>query len=121
MTSEELSVEYDRFYEEAEELFKKFDPCKFKGNKCVHNGYKTLYKDGCCGTGCPFHTPKGCSIRCLGCKTFFCKGGSVPAPGGFLNSLHDLREEISRVLAPSALSCYTSKEEFLKRIYREEG
>ncbi len=109
MNLKKLSIEYDRLYGEADKLFKKHNPCQFKGNKCVYKGAPRT--NGCCGS-CRHLTPKGCSVKCLGCKTFFCEGNYCKVSNGFLNRLHDLREEASQI-STVMLGCYQSKKEFL--------
>lgn len=66
MDSEGLSTEYDRLFEEADKILKKYNPCNFKGDTCIVH-----CKDGCCRS-CNYLGPGGCKIRSLGCKLFLC-------------------------------------------------
>jgi len=72
----ELSAIYDRVYNIADRLFKKYNPCKIqiKNNKtkCANKYYKCTHL--CCqywGDRCQ-HWQNGCTIKCLACKLFIC-------------------------------------------------
>lgn len=76
MNKGELSIEYSRIYKEANEIFKKYNPCQFKDGECSSdrhwrtNGYRV--RNGCCG-GCRHIGPNGCKVKSLGCKLFTCE------------------------------------------------
>ena len=70
---------YDRLYDIANKHIKKCDPCKIqiKGNEIKCLNYKhTLRKKNLCCTLCNNSWAlgkKGCRIKCLGCKLYFCE------------------------------------------------
>ncbi len=76
MNRKELSIEYSRIYDEANKIFKKYNPCQFKGNECNRNRYwneRQIHKEknGCC-YDCSSIGPKGCKIKSISCKLFTC-------------------------------------------------
>ncbi len=109
-----LSIEYDRFYEEADKLFKKYNPCKFKDGKCICNRNNTYpSKNGCCGM-CRYLNSKGCTIKSLGCKLYIC----WREHGKILDERRALIKKVRRVIPHpfSPLNCYISKEEYLAKV-----
>jgi hypothetical protein len=65
LTKKQLAIVYDCLYEKADEIIKRYDPCRFTDGRCVgQNG-------GCCG-GCKHLSNNGCTIQCLACKTWLC-------------------------------------------------
>ena len=73
---EQLSALYDRIYDIADRLFKKYNPCniqvKDNKTKCISRRYKCnylccTYYDGQCE-----HWENGCTVKCLACKLFVC-------------------------------------------------
>ncbi len=75
MTLEELSVKYNRFYEEADTLLKHYDPCQFIGSRCVSNrdNPNSSDKDNGCCNGCDWLGSAGCIAECLRCKLHICR------------------------------------------------
>ena len=77
----DLSVIYDRVYNIADRLFKKYNPCNIhtEGDKVICNGgdkpSNTLCCYECspdCGLRSIHYWDNGCTIKCLGCKLFLC-------------------------------------------------
>jgi hypothetical protein len=67
-TKEQLEIAYDKLYERADAFIKKYNPCKMTCSGCMRS------RDFCC-SGCKHLGEKGCTIKALTCKTWFC--GSV--------------------------------------------
>ena len=70
----ELSALYDRVYDIADRLFKKYNPCNIhtiKGGICC-TSRKTNNAFGLCCGGCKHISKTGCTVRCLPCKLFIC-------------------------------------------------
>lgn len=69
MTDAERSFIYDDLFEEADNLFKEYNPCKVKNGKCVRG-------EPCCASADEKCThldlPKGCNIKSLTCKLWLC-------------------------------------------------
>lgn len=105
MNHGKLSKEYDRIYEEADALFKRYDPCQFKDGKCKSE----VFPDGCC-EGCVYLGSNGCTIQSLGCKLFMC--GSVIKHKELYSGIRALTIEAGRKLL--ATNCRINKEQSLK-------
>ena len=76
LDTEKLSALYDRIYDIADRLIKKYNPCniqtKDNKTKCINSNYK--HNSLCCGyysERCK-HWQDGCTIKCLPCKLFAC-------------------------------------------------
>jgi hypothetical protein len=67
---ESLSNEYDELYEEAERFIKKYNPCKVENGTCLR--FREIRDGNFCCRHCENLTEKGCSIKSLTCKTWFC-------------------------------------------------
>ena len=70
------SAVYDRIYDIADRLFKKYNPCDIHmrdGAICCADKIHTQYrpKSLCC-TGCKYWTTNGCTVKCLPCKLHIC-------------------------------------------------
>ena len=124
MTLEELSVEYDRFYEEADALFRKYNPCQFEGNQCARNrkdlasGHfragSEVEKNGCCGTtSCKHLTPEGCNAKSLGCKLHTCTELTRREHRGFHTKLVVLRYQAEDILGIGITQCFWEKERYM--------
>lgn len=84
MTIDELSVIYDRIYDIADRLFKKYNPCNIHTTKTgvvvcnkhsdkIHNKYaQREYNEFLCCSTCKYLSISGCTIKCLPCKLFLC-------------------------------------------------
>lgn len=78
LSTEGLSVLYDRIYNIADRLIKKHNPCKIhtKNKKLCCVGFPTGRKRLCC-YGCynmkiDHYSLFGCTTECLPCKTYLC-------------------------------------------------
>jgi hypothetical protein len=74
----ELSAIYDRIYDIADKLFKKYNPCKiYIKDKRIHCKYHqrgiplTNKYYLCCGN-CKHCSTDGCTVKCLSCKLHTC-------------------------------------------------
>lgn len=79
----DVSAIYDRIYDIADRLFKKYNPCNIHTTKTgfvLCKEYKTIadvkwaQKRGyflCC-SNCKHQSKIGCTIKCLPCKLFHC-------------------------------------------------
>jgi hypothetical protein len=107
-----LSKEYDRLYNEASKLIKKYNPCKITDGKCLNGGPK------CCCGGCRFEylTSTGCSVQSLGCRLFLCGFAIETAPQ--IRSKMDRLREYARYLALNEV--YYNKEQTLERAKKSE-
>lgn len=140
-----VSESYDRFYEEADRLFREYNPCQFENGKCIFNRWcEDIYKkqglklcgspsskytdsNGCCSAyNCKYLGPEGCTIKALGCKLFVCTWLFGKAHKDFYPKLLDLRGKAAKTMMIST-QCYQDKEQFLTRFKegrkakREEG
>ena len=124
----ELSALYDRIYDIADRLIKKYNSCgiQIKGNKCICNFYtqeKTddFYKYSNYGTKklCCIHcnednkgywSESGCTVKALACKLFYC-----PATQNRL-----LKKRLKKLMVYSrkhlSFNYYESKEDWLKQM-----
>lgn len=76
-----VSAVYDRIYDIADRLFKKYNPCnhRVKNSIVLCNGKnveqaKEAQQDNiflCCGL-CEHNSPTGCTVKCLSCKLYLC-------------------------------------------------
>lgn len=131
LSIEELSALYDRIYDIADKLFKKYNPCNIhtKNGKlyCIrHNEHwnATLYL--CCG-GCVGNyyggkrnhwSKNGCTTECLPCKLYLCDDGKRKNKR-LCNQLFRLKQFAYKHGLPHDKSYYMSKEEWLKQISKE--
>jgi len=79
MTKQELSELYDKLYESADRLFKKYNPCGIEAGICLSvrmdHGETARYghhRDTLCCTGCEYHTSSGCTVKAIYCKLWIC-------------------------------------------------
>lgn len=67
---------YDRIYDIADRLWKRFNPCQIKdAETCTNHNGKTVYRPkykGLCCVGCTHLGPLGCTVRSLSCKLWTC-------------------------------------------------
>lgn len=119
MGPKRLSAEYESFYKEADKLFKEHDPCQFKEGSCARDwsrgkkyGYVPLH-NGCC-EGCRHLSPKGCTVKSLGCKLHMC-GYIRDEYEEFSAELSRLRKEASETFPGVCTnSVYLGKGKFLE-------
>ena len=62
---------YDLLYDQADTLFKVWNPCKIKDGVCAEDRACKRMNRCCCG-GCKYITSIGCLVRALYCKTWMC-------------------------------------------------
>lgn len=94
MTYEEASKLYDELYEEADALFKEYNPCRIEGNTCLY-GRTTddpVGKSFCCN-GCDHLCERGCTVKALSCKLWLCGMVANWAPKEFLDKLQKIRDK----------------------------
>ncbi len=139
MTKKELSEKYDHFYERGTDLFKRYDPCKFKDGRCIKNRkgnrtHRRIYdqhwdlKDGCCSIegDCKHLGPNGCKVKSLGCKLYFCHRDGRENER-FHKHIDGLRKEVegffgSVYKSPHheiPLLCYYPKKKYIEFLIRE--
>lgn len=130
MELEELSIEYDRIYEEVDRLFKEYNPCQFENGQCVSNrrhntrakadGHPYPKSNGCCPRDCKYLGPNGCTTRSLGCKLMYCSyphnvHGDVSSLKEFFVRIDKLRREAYRMSDTNYKPvCFQNKEQFLR-------
>lgn len=110
---------YDRIYDIADRLFKKYNPCKIHTingkTKCINKNYKRNYL--CCqhySKRCE-HWQDRCKVKCLSCKLFVC--GNIlydEKQSIFLKRLHRLHKIASRHRL-SAFDYYKTKKSVLNQ------
>lgn len=70
----ESSAIYDRIYDIADRLFKRYNPCSIHiidgGIGCTSR--KTSIAYGLCCSSCKYISKIGCTVKCLPCKLFVC-------------------------------------------------
>ncbi len=70
---------YDLIYDKADRLLKQYNPCniRIKDNVLVcNNKYMYMeYGEYLCCSGCEYLGEKGCTTKCLSCKTGSCWEG----------------------------------------------
>lgn len=126
LSIQELSTLYDRIYDIADRLFKKYNPCNIytKDGKlyCInHNDNRnaTLYL--CCG-GCigdwdgkrNYWSENGCTTKCLPCKLYLC-GYAKGKNRRLCDQLFRLKQFAYKHGLPHETSYFTSKEDWLKQ------
>ncbi len=76
LSTAQLSAIYDRIYDIADRLFKKYNPCSIhtKNNKtrCANKLYKCNYLCCCERSNKCKRWKNGCTVKCLACKLFVC-------------------------------------------------
>lgn len=108
----EMSENYDLIYEEADKLINEYNPCQFENGKCIIAREKNI--EICCKP-CYYLTNKGCNVKALGCKLAFCPDIWKLVPELFIYKFNKLRSKVADKIAISALICFDSKEDFIKR------
>lgn len=114
----EISKNYDLIYEEVDKLIDKYNPCQFENGKCIiarENNTKV-----CCKP-CFYLTGKGCNVKALGCKVSFCPEIWKLFSELLICEFMKLRHKVAEKVAISALVCYDSKEDFIKRVKVEKA
>jgi len=120
LSTKELSALYDRIYDIADRLIKKYNPCKIhtKNKRLCCETYP-MGKERLCCTGCwdnentDHYSFFGCTVKCLKCKTWLC----VKAETGnklLYHRLCKLQNFAFDHLPPYWY--YESKEQWLKQI-----
>ena len=118
---EKLSALYDRIYDIADRLIKKYNPCKIhiKDKKLYCTGYPTgslhgrLCCEGCWEKKIDHYSLFGCTTKCLPCKTYLCM--SAGKENRLLaHRLFKLRDFVIKHFP--ATRCYQSKEQWLEQM-----
>ena len=123
----ELSALYDRIYDIADRLFKKYNPCNIHTKNgrlyCIsHNEHWNPTHHLCCG-GCidnctlyGGHWSKGgCTTKCLPCKLYLCDYAQGKNRQ-FFHQLHRLKQFAYKHGLPRDSYYYMSKEQWLKQM-----
>ncbi len=108
----DLSEQYNEAYHEAQALLDEHNPCQIKIHDCGGATCAARDEPGqvCC-IGCDYHSDKGCTVQCLGCKLHLCYNA------GHHDELRTKLHRISKNLPyGSLLSIRASKEDTFKRI-----
>lgn len=135
LSTQELSALYDRIYDIADRLFKKYNPCNIhtKNNKtrCMNKLYKHNYLCCCMWSNECKHSKNGCTIKCLACKLFMCsrifyvydKNGIQKINKKykhFVNKITRLKRIVNRH-GLSNMDYFLTKKTVLKRTMRQRG
>jgi hypothetical protein len=113
----ELSALYDRTYDIADRLFKKYNPCNIRvegGKICCLEIIPFTRQDKLCCKGCSFWQ-NGCTVKCLGCKLYTCGDIKICYPTLY-NKLSKLRRVAYKLNLPEN-ECRLPKEKWLKVYY----
>lgn len=73
MTPEEFSEEYDAIYEEAKELFEKYNYCDVSHGQCANFKFRPDRGYSFCCSGCEHLSENGCTVKALWCKLWTCR------------------------------------------------
>lgn len=84
-----LKRKYMSLYDKADKLFKKHKPCQHdKEGRC--EDYRNCSGGSCnCCCGCEYLGPKGCTVKSLACKLWYCNV--------IYNEHPQLREELDKL------------------------
>ena len=118
LSTKRLSALYDRIYDIADRLFKKYNPCEIciKDNKtkCINKHYNCNHL--CCQwwTDRCKHWDNGCTVKCLACKLFACYTiEESKRQVNFIKTLYKLRR-IANKHGLSNFDYYMTKKEALQ-------
>lgn len=128
LSTKQLSAMYDRIYDIADKLIKKYNPCNIhiKGKKlyCTqHYKDKAYNTDRLCCSGCgefpdsyTNHWSKtGCTTKCLACKLYLCSTAYRKISRRVCDQLYRLRKFAKKYGLPASSYYFVSKEEWLKQ------
>ncbi len=68
---------YDILFNIGQQTIDYYDPCGWKNGTCRRMHSSKEPDKGCC-EGCKHLNPKGCTVRSLDCKLWFCEVPPVP-------------------------------------------
>lgn len=110
------SLAHDDFYRRAQAILNKYNPCQFKGGRCLRG-------EPCCGMGegkfCEHLGATGCTVSALYCKVWLCHTATQMSPA-CADELWKLQKEIDRYY-PGMLQMRRSKAQvFDNLLYPEE-
>ena len=117
-TNTNISAIYDRIYDIADRLFKKYNPCEIRiknkriSCKCYQKGIPLANKHYLCCSICKHCSKNGCTVKCLACKLHRCHG--IKYPVFFMKRLNKLHKT-ARSYGFSLDDFYLTKKEVLKR------
>lgn len=80
---EQMSLEYDRLYREAQAILDKYNPCnvKIENGKAVCNSTRAGESESPCCGGCQHLTEGiGCTVSALTCKLWLCSWARITYP-----------------------------------------
>ncbi len=122
----ELSAIYDRIYNIADRLFKKYNPCNIhtecgKTHCLDYRGNRSYDTSRLCCSGCgefpetnKGHWSKtGCTTKCLACKLYLC-AAAQRQERKLTHQLYRLRKFATKYGLPASTHYFVSKEKWLK-------
>ena len=122
--TEKLSALYDRIYDIADRLFKKYNPCNHiikegiilcTGRSSIRNErHCQRYNSYLCCNTCKHLSATGCTVKCLPCKLFMCSCLYGREKNKItLNKLYQLKQIASKKYGIDTGAYYHTKKEVL--------
>ena len=112
---------YDIFYERADRLLKRYNPCKIQIDKsghtsCVYYRYIHATNDKLCCNYCNnSYWNNGCTTQCLPCKLYICS--CIPGKSRIIRLFYLLRKEAQIYCLP-VYNFYCSKDESFRELLK---
>ena len=73
MEKEALETIYDRIYELANRMLRRYNPCKIDHSGiCMRTRARKEHHSNCCCEGCKYLSSNGCKVKALPCKLWTC-------------------------------------------------
>ena len=109
ITTEELSKQYDKLYNEFDKILKKYNPCQIRvENGCTKCANEDAKEKLCCDYDDCKHWYNGCTIKCLACKAYLCRPARKNLPYSIRQQWRILYEKLYTY--PLPLRYFESKE-----------
>lgn len=105
-----LSEIYDELYDRADEIMRKYNPCRFSNGKCAGG-------ENCC-RDCQHMASTGCTAKALACKLWLCDSieGLYPECGRKLRDVKRLAIHFDFVDFADEIGYRESKQEVMERL-----
>ena len=89
---------YDILLASGQRTLDYYNPCDWKDGKCRR--MRSLKDDAGCCEGCKHLSPKGCTVKSLGCKLWLCEGqrNTFRECEIELEALRQVKSRLSRIL-----------------------